>query len=68
MILIIYLALSASSCPVTIVENRTSVWNEYDQETLDRATLRCKEIYPDAPCLKKFTKKDELAYAAICGK
>jgi hypothetical protein len=39
-----------------------------DRTSLKSATGRCKEIYPDAPCLKVFEKRSERAYRAICGK
>ena len=55
------------SCPATKVENYTNEWNEQDQKTFDGARLRCGELYPEAPCLKMFRKKDESTYNAVCG-
>ena len=55
------------TCVVTVILNLTAVWTPDDQVTLDRAKQRCATIYPDAPCLKKFTKTEELTYRAICG-
>ncbi len=55
-------------CSITIIINLTLLWTDYDQETLERASKRCAEIYEDAPCLKRFVKKKELTYNAICGK
>lgn len=54
-------------CAAVIIVNMTSTWTQYDQDTLNRAKKRCREIYKDAPCLKKFTKKSNDAYTAICG-
>lgn len=54
-------------CAVTIIINLTLTWTPTDQATLNRAKMRCAEIYPDAPCLKKLVKKKELLYNAICG-
>ena len=56
------------SCPKTQIENRTDEWNDYDQQTYERALKRCGEIYKDSPCLKKFIKKDQMTYNAICGR
>ena len=60
-------ALTAT-CPKTRIENWTKVWTKRDQQTLDTARKRCGEIYPDAPCVKMFRKKDETTYNVICGK
>ena len=54
-------------CAATIVINLTLTWTATDQATLNRAKIRCSEIYYDAPCLKKLVKKEELVYNAICG-
>jgi hypothetical protein len=59
--------LLALSCPKTEVINNTSKWDGIDQETLQYASKRCKIYYEDAPCLKKFVKREERAYWAICG-
>lgn len=61
-------AEAGESCPKTVIENRTEEWTDYDQATFNKATKRCGEIYNDAPCLKKFIKKDALTYNAICGR
>lgn len=57
----------ASQCPQVLVVNNTKVWNEDDQKTLDFAKVRCAEIYPDAPCIKKFIKKSDTNYNVVCG-
>jgi hypothetical protein len=55
------------SCPATVIDNRTNEWNRQDQQTLDNAKKHCGELYPDAPCLKMFRKKDSTTYNAVCG-
>ena len=55
-------------CAATIIVNNTKSWTETDKRSLSYAKTRCEQIYKDAPCLKKFTKKEELVYQAICGK
>lgn len=57
----------AMTCPETIIDNRTNEWTPYDMQTLAHAKVRCGEIYPDSPCVKKFIKKDESTYNVICG-
>lgn len=52
---------------ITIVINHTHTWTDYDKTTLANAKNRCYTLYEDAPCLKKFIKKAELTYAAVCG-
>ncbi|NDG26888.1 MAG: hypothetical protein EB120_06915 [Proteobacteria bacterium] len=56
-----------SQCPETVVVNRTKTWTKNDQRAINRAKWRCKEIYPDAPCLKRFDKIEEMRYNALCG-
>lgn len=58
----------ASYCPKTVIDNRTKIWNNQDQQTLNGAKQRCGQLFPDAPCLKLFRKKDATTYNAICGK
>lgn len=67
-VILFTLALSAAQCPETIIDNRTNEWTPYDMQTLARARVRCGEIYPDSPCVKKFIKKDASTYNVICGK
>lgn len=52
---------------VTMIINLTSVWTDRDQEHLDMAKVRCQQIYPDAPCVKKFIKVKKLTYRVVCG-
>lgn len=66
MVAAISLALSLT-CSDPIIINKTSIWNEKDQQTLESAKQNCKNHYKDAPCVKKFIKTEELAYQVICG-
>lgn len=65
--MITLMLMMALSCPDTKIENWTKQWTDYDQKTLDHAKVRCSELYPEAPCLKLFRKKDSTTYNAICG-
>lgn len=62
------LLLLALSCPKTILINQNKqAWNESDYKVLKSAEKRCGEIYPDAPCVKKFYKRPtEQSYWVIC--
>lgn len=62
------LLLAALLCPKTHMQNITKQpWTKYDYSMLDRATLRCGELYPDAPCVKLFRKFNFQSYSVICG-
>lgn len=61
------LLMKLNSCPPTVVVNATKVWNKIDQKTLKTSQKRCIVHYKDAPCLKRFIKKEENNYWAICG-
>lgn len=54
--------------PSGAIENHTKTWTKQDQASFERATVRCKELYPDYPCLKKFIKVEEHRYKVKCGK
>ena len=54
-------------CPNTELIGFTGELTKQDQQFLEIAKQRCKEIYPDMPCLKVFEKKEENVYRAICG-
>lgn len=62
--------LAALSCPdVVLINQNKEPWNDFDAKVIESARARCIEIYPDAPCLKKFYKRPtEQSYWAICGK
>ena len=54
-------------CAAVILIGFQSPLNTDDLNALKAATKRCAEIYPEAPCLKKFIKKEERVFWAICG-
>ena len=54
--------------PVIVINLTTYPWNSTDEKHLEVAKVRCKKIFHnEAPCLKKFIKKEPLVYRAICG-
>lgn len=57
----------AASCPATKLVGFEGGMNNDDQTAYKSSTKRCSEIYPEAPCLKKFEKRGERNYWAICG-
>ena len=53
-------------CAATIIVNLSGQpWTEFDNKSKKRAEHTCKKTYKD--CLKKFVKKEERHYLAICG-
>lgn len=65
---VILVAVNVIGCPQPVVENRSASWTKQDQQTYNHASFRCREIYPEAPCMKLFRKKDDSTYNVICGK
>lgn len=62
------LLLAALSCPKPEIINSSGYqWNSFDQKTLNRAKVRCGQLYPNSPCVKKFMKTDKMTYQVICG-
>ncbi len=59
-----------SGCPATTVVDWThDSWELLDSQTYQRATQQCVVKFgSDAPCLKKFIKKEKGTYYAICGR
>lgn len=56
------------ACLLPIIINLCSEpVNARDIQEEKIAAVRCAQIYPDAPCLKKFVKVRPLIYRAICG-
>jgi hypothetical protein len=54
-------------CATTIAINLSLVhWDKEDEKNLERAQARCSQLYPEAPCLKKFVKSYALTYRATC--
>jgi hypothetical protein len=55
-------------CSFTELINQTKdPWNDFDMQILHKAEKRCPELYPDAPCVKKFYKRPEQSYWVVCG-
>ncbi len=54
------------SCPNTQVINHTKIWNNHDQNILNRYKLRCEEEFKNSPCLKIFEKTAERSYRVLC--
>lgn len=51
-------------CPQPKIVNKTKTWTEQDKFALQTAKNTCKSHY--SGCLKTFTKKREMEYAALC--
>lgn len=55
-------------CAQTQLINQTKEsWNDFDQAVLRKADIRCGELYPDAPCVRRFYKRPEQSYWVVCG-
>lgn len=39
----------------------------YDKAVIKTATKRCKELYPEAPCLAKLIKTGPQSFQVLCG-
>jgi hypothetical protein len=62
------LLLAAAQCgPVLMINKTDFIWNEHDIKIMDMAKERCPQLYPDSPCLVKFTKTGYQDYLALCG-
>ena len=58
----------ALACPKTQIVNQTAFkWNKFDQQSLNTAKRRCKELYKKSPCVKIFYKVDKMDYKVVCG-
>lgn len=54
------------TCAATIMINLSNIpWNAKDEQVKNRADQVCRIEYKS--CLKKFIKKEERTYNAICG-
>lgn len=63
------LLLFVAMCGNTeIINTSNHKWNDFDQQTLERAKIRCRQLYPKSPCVKTFLKWDIRDYKVICGK
>lgn len=56
------------ACAVTILVGFDKIITLQEWKTINHAKETCKIYYPEAPCLKKFIKKEDLVYNAICGR
>ena len=54
-------------CVATILVGFSEPMSKDDTNALKTATNNCSKYFPEAPCLKKFIKREELVYWAICG-
>jgi len=58
-------------CAATILINLSSEpWDSKDSKIFKRAKYVCSNDFRyknDTPCLKSFTKKDDMVYNCICG-
>lgn len=56
-------------CPKTIVHNSSpEPWNEKDDVVLNSSKRRCRNHFPEDPCLIVLYKNAIDSYSAICGK
>ena len=64
------LLLTILTCPDTIMVDETKKgWTERDMKTFDVAKKECsKRKDGRSPCLKKFIKRREWVYHAVCGR
>lgn len=66
--MIIPFTLAALACgSVNMINQTNESWNKFDKTVLQKAEIRCGEIYTDAPCVKKFYKRPEQSYWIVCG-
>jgi len=65
-----YFLLTASiqGCPDTKMVNPSKLtWNQEDYKVLDRAEIRCSQLYSKSPCVKIFIKRTKMDYSVVCG-
>mgnify|MGYP000097249764 CR=1 FL=1 len=58
-------------CAATIWINMTNLdWNDHDKKVYKRAVLVCGTDvrYSNTPCVKTFTKTNELSFQVLCGR
>lgn len=66
MSLTLVLAISCQIPKIVIYPGLT--WNRFDTQTLEKAKVRCGELYKQSPCVKVFYKKAERTHSVVCGK
>lgn len=54
--------------PTQMINNTHYAWNQDDYRSMKQASITCKMQYKNDPCLKKFIKKEQYVFWAICGK
>ncbi len=56
------------ACVETSIETHTpESWSDRDQAAYDVANKRCRELYLNSPCLKRFIRMEQGRYRAVCG-
>jgi hypothetical protein len=60
------LVTCAIVCCTTFTTSSSKI-TKVDTINLNHARKRCGELYPDSPCLTKFTKVEDNVYRATCG-
>lgn len=67
---LLFLISAMGNCPSPIMVDWASTpWTERDSAAYKIAIDGCKRQFDnDSPCLKKFIKKEDGAYYAICGR
>lgn len=65
--MITYMLLAALACPQVVMVGFKDKLSDEDISAKNRAAFVCSFKYKNSPCLVKFEKKEEHAYAATCG-
>lgn len=56
------------ACPEPTIEIVTpEKWSSRDQHAYDTASKRCRDLYLNSPCLKRFIRMEQGRYRAVCG-
>jgi len=63
---IVLSTLLSGACPETNLIGFDAPLTQQETANLNQAKKRCGELYPDAPCLKSFEKREEGVFWAIC--
>jgi hypothetical protein len=64
---LIIASMLSGTCPEVREIGFDSPLTKDEQQSLAHAKVRCGELYPEAPCLKSFEKREEGVFWAICG-
>ena len=49
-----------------MINTSNEAWNTKDYKTLQISQKRCKQLYPEAPCVKLFHKTEPRVYRVLC--